>query len=174
MTWVYDGATDMWHQRLSYEPYTQSYNRHRSSCFLNFQNQRLVADYQNGSIYQLRRDVYTDNGWPLVAWRRTPHIWDGGARERVFMAFLQIEFRPGVGNQSGQGYDPQAILQLSRDGGTTFGQQINRTIGRAGQYLTRTIWRRLSFARDCVVDVKVIDPVNRDVVGATLRSATNA
>jgi hypothetical protein len=171
MTWVYDGSTDEWHQRLSYEPYTQSYNRHRSSCFLNFQNQRLVADYQNGSIYQMTRKAYTDAGWPLVAWRRTPHIWDGAARERVFMAMLQIEFRPGVGNQSGQGFDPQAILQISRDGGTTFGQMINRSIGRIGQYLTRTIWRRLSFARDAVIDVKVIDPVNRDVVGATLKSA---
>jgi hypothetical protein len=138
---------------------------------LNFQNQRLVGDYQNGSIYQMSREVYTDAGWPLVAWRRAPHIWDGAARERVFMAMLQIEFRPGVGNQSGMGYDPQAILQISRDGGTTFGQQLNRGIGRAGQYLARTLWRRLSFARDAVIDLKVIDPVPRDIVGATLKRA---
>jgi hypothetical protein len=182
-TWVYDGSTDLWHQRLSYEPYSQSWNRHRSNCFVNFQNQRLVGDYQNGSIYQMTRQAYTDNGWPLVAWRRAPHIWDGttdargnalgGARERVFMAFLQLEFRPGVGNQSGMGVDPQAILTISRDGGVTFGQQIARGIGAAGQYLTRTIWRRLSFARDAVVDVKVYDPVNRDIVGATLKKSEN-
>lgn len=173
MTWCYDGSTDMWHQRLSYEPYSQSWNRHRSSCFLNFQNQRLVADYQNGSIYQMTRQAYTDAGWPLVAWRRAPHIWDGAARERVFMAFLQIEFRPGVGNQSGPGFDPQAVLQISRDAGTTFGQMLNRSIGRAGQFLTRTIWRRLSFARDAVIDLKVYDPVNRDIVGATLKKGEN-
>jgi hypothetical protein len=130
---------------------------------------RLVGDYQNGSIYQMTRQAYTDAGWPLVSWRRAPHIWDGGARERVFMAFLQLDFRPGVGNSSVVGTDPQAILQISRDGGTTFGQQMKRSMGKIGQFLNRVIWRRLSFSRDAVIDVKVYDPVNRDIVGATLR-----
>ncbi len=169
MTWVYDGSTDMWHQRLSYEPYSAAFNRHRSNCFLNFQNQRLVGDYENGSIYQMSRAAYTDAGWPLVAWRRAPHIWDGGARERVFMAFLQLDFRPGTGVSYGMGSDPQAVLTISRDGGTTWGQELRRSIGRIGQYLTRVIWRRLSFGRDVMVDVKIYDPVNRDIVGATLR-----
>lgn len=168
-TWVYDGTTDQWHERLAYEPYSNTWNRHRSNCFLNFQNMRLVGDYQNGSIYQMTRQAYTDAGWPLVSWRRAPHIWDGGARERVFMAFLQLDFRPGVGNSSVVGTDPQAILQISRDGGTTFGQQMKRSMGKIGQFLNRVIWRRLSFSRDAVIDVKVYDPVNRDIVGATLR-----
>jgi hypothetical protein len=169
-TWCYDNTTDMWHQRLSYEPYSQSWNRHRSNCFLSFQNQRLVGDYQNGAIYQMTRFAYTDSGWPLVAWRRTPHIWDGAARERVFMAYLQIDFRPGVGNQGAvMGTNPQAFLQISRDGGTTWGQILTRYLGKAGQFLNRVIWRRLSFSRDAVIDVKVYDPVNRDVVGATLK-----
>jgi len=170
-TWVYDGTTDLWHQRLAYEPYAGLWYRHRSNCYLNFQDQRLVGDFENGSIYRMSRAVYTDNGWPLVAWRRAPHIWDGGARERIFMAMLQLEFKPGTGNSSGQGVNPQAILRISRDGGTTWGQQLFRNIGAIGQYLTRTIWRRLSFARDAVVEVKVYDPVNRDIVGATLKKA---
>ena len=79
-TFVFDGMTQLWHKRLSYDPYAGVWHRHRSNCFLNFQNQRLVGDYQNGSIYQMTRTAYTDAGWPLVAWRRTPHIWDGGGR----------------------------------------------------------------------------------------------
>lgn len=172
-TWVYDGSTDMWHQRLAFEPYSGLWYRHRSNCFLNFQNQRLVGDFQNGSIYRMDRSVYTDNGWPLVAWRRSPHIWDGGARERVFMASLQIEFKPGTGNTYRPGFNPEAVLTISRDGGTTFGQELRRHIGKLGTFLTRAIWRRLSFSRDAVVDVKVYDPVNRDIVGATLKKGEN-
>lgn len=172
-TWVYDGSTDLWHQRLAFEPYAGLWYRHRSNCFLNFQDQRLVGDFQNGLIYRMDRSVYTDNGWPLVACRRTPHIWDGGARERVFMAFLQLDFKPGVGNSTGLGVDPQAVLTISRDGGSTFGQEIRRAIGRIGQYITRVLWRRLSFSRDAVIDVKVYDPVNRDIVGATLKRSEN-
>jgi hypothetical protein len=173
-TWVFDGMTGLWHERLSFEPYSGKWNRHRSNCFVNFQNQRLVGDYQNGSIYQMTRSAYTDAGWPLVAWRRTPHVWDGGARERVFMASLQIEFSPGVGNQTGMGTDPQAVLTQSKDGGTTWGQEIRRSIGRVGHYIARTIWRRLGVTRDSVFDVKVYDPVKRDVVGATLKRGDNS
>ena len=168
-TWVYDSSTDMWHQRLAYEPYAGVWYRHRSNCFMNFQNQRLVGDFQNGSIYRMDRSIYTDNGWPLVAHRRTPHIWDGGARERVFMASLQIELKPGVGSANGSGIDPQAVLTISRDGGTTFGQEIKRSMGKIGRYMNRVIWRRLGFSRDAVIDLKVYDPVNRDIVGAALK-----
>jgi hypothetical protein len=169
VTWVYDSQTDMWHKRASYDPYSNTYHRMRAAAFVNFQNQRLVGDYQNGSIYRLTREAYTDAGWPLVAWRRTPHVWDGGARERVYMASLQIEFAPGVGTQINMGSDPQAVLQISRDGGVTWSQQFKRGLGKVGAYLNRVIWRRLSFSRDTVVDVKVIDPVKRDVVGANLK-----
>jgi hypothetical protein len=170
-TWVYDLQTDMWHERLSYEPYSATWNRHRSNCYLNFQDQRLVGDYENGSIYRMDRGTYTDNGWPLVAWRRTPHVWDGGARERVFMAMMQIEFSPGVGTSTGLGVDPQVILTQSKDGGTTWGQEIRRSLGKIGAYLTRVIFRRLGVTRNTVFDVKVYDPVKRDIVGATIKKA---
>lgn len=172
VTWCFDFSTNMWHKRLSYDPYAPAYHRHRSNCFANFQNQRLVGDYQNGSVYRLDRTVYTDAGWPLVAWRRTPHIWDG-KRGRTFVASLQIEFAPGVGTQTGLGQDPQAILTISRDGGTTFGSEFKRAMGKVGAYLNRVIWRKLRFARDMVIDVKVIDPVNRDIVGAEIREGSD-
>lgn len=169
-TWVFDFATEMWHRRASYDPYAGQFHRHRSNCFTNFQNQRLVGDYQNGSVYQMTRSAYTDAGWPLVSQRRTPHIWDGGGRNRVFMASLQLDFAPGVGMQTGLGADPQVILKTSRDGGTTYGSEFLRSLGKVGNYLNRVIWRKLSFSRDAVIEVTVIDPVKRDVVGATLKS----
>jgi len=170
-TLVYDLTTEMWHERGSYDPYAGVFHRHRSNCFLNFQSQRLVGDYQNGNVYRMDRAVYQDDIWPLVAQRRTPHIWDGDARQRVFMASLQIEFSPGISTpQSGLGTDPKASLRISRDGGVNYGSQIVRSIGKAGQYLARAIWRRLSFARDSVIEVSVDAPVNRDVTGATLKA----
>ncbi len=170
-TWVYDFTTNFWHERASFDPYSGQFHRHRSSCFVNFQNQRLVGDYQNGSVYQLTRSVYKDHIWPMVALRRTPHVWDDGARERVQNVQLQIEFSPGVGNQNGMGTDPKALMRLSRDGGTTWSQELAASIGKVGQYLNRCIWRRLGFARDTVFEVKVVDPVKRDIVGATLKNS---
>jgi len=32
------------------------------------------------------------------------------------------------------------------------------------------MWRRLGFGRDNVIDLQVIDPVRRDLIGATLKA----
>jgi hypothetical protein len=172
--WVYDGQSGLLHKRLSYDPYAKAFHRHRSNCFMNFGGMRIVGDYQNGALYQLTRNAYTDAGWPLLAKRRAPHIWDKGERGRVFMASLQLDFNVGVGNPSGMGSDPQAGLAISRDGGKTFGGRINAPLGKIGEWRTRTMWRKLGWGRDVVVDVEVIDPVNRDLVGATLKAFSSA
>src|SRR6266404_8972051 len=170
VTWCYDAQSGLLHKRLSYDPYAQKFHRHRSNCFMNFQGMRIVGDYQCGSLYQLTRDAYTDAGWPLWAKRRSPHIWDKGQRGRTFMASLQTDFLPGVGNPSGMGSNPQAGITMSHDGGKTFGQRWAAPIGQIGQYKNRTMWRRLAFGRDNVVELDVIDPVRRDLVGVTLKA----
>jgi len=170
VTWCYDAQSGLLHKRLSYDPYAQKFHRHRSNCFMNFQGMRIVGDYQCGSLYQLTRDAYTDAGWPLWAKRRSPHIWDKGQRGRTFMASLQTDFLPGVGNPSGMGSNPQAGITMSHDGGKTFGQRWTAPIGQIGQYKNRTMWRRLAFGRDNVIELDVIDPVRRDLVGVTLKA----
>ena len=172
--WCYDGQSGLLHKRLSYDPYAKAFHRHRSNAFMNFAGMRIVGDYQNGALYWLTRNSYTDAGWPLLAKRRAPHIWDKGQRGRVFMQSLQLDFNVGVGNPSGMGSNPQCGLSISRDGGKTFGNRIYAPMGKIGEYRTRTMWRRLGWGRDNVVDIEVIDPVNRDLVGATLKAFSSA
>ena len=172
--WVYDGQSGLLHKRLSYDPYAKKFHRHRSNAYMNFQGMRIVGDYQNGALYQLTRNSYTDAGWPLLAKRRAPHIWDKGQRGRVFMQSLQLDFNVGQGNPSGMGANPVCTLAISRDGGHTFGARTSAPMGAVGEYRTRTMWRKLGWGRDNVVDIEVIDPVNRDLVGATLKAFSTA
>jgi hypothetical protein len=90
------------------------------------------------------------------------------------MASLQIDFLAGVGNASGLGSDPQAGLAISRDGGKTFGNRWFAPIGKMAQNRIRTMWRKLGFGRDNVIDIEVIDPVSRDIVGVTLCAFSSA
>lgn len=170
-TWVYDVSSEMWHQRLSYDQNLGIFHRHQSNCFCNFQNLRLVGDYQTGQVFQMSRQFYTDAGDPLVALRRCPHLWSAEDRQRLFHASLQIEFAPGVGLQTGQGSDPQAMLKWSDDGGASYGTEHWRTIGKAGRTKNRALWRRLGQARDRVYELRYSDPTQRDIVGATLYAA---
>jgi hypothetical protein len=167
-TWCYDVSSEMWHERASFDQTTGTFHRDRANCFVNFANLRLVGDFQTQTILRLNRQTYTDNGFPLIAVRRCPHLWSKENRERIFHNSLQVEFSPGVGLQTGQGSNPQAMMRFSDDGGTTYGTIRTTTIGAAGRYKNRAMWRRLGTARDRVYEVSISDPVKRDIVGATL------
>lgn len=168
VTWVYDMAENEWHQRARFT--SGVFGRHRSNCYLNFANMRLVGDYANGKIYRMSRDYYDDAGDPLVTVRRAPHVWDEKNRDRVYHSQLQVEFTPGVGKQTGQGSDPQAMLRWSDDGGQTWSNIRSTSIGAAGRTKNRAMWRRLGQARDRVYEVSMSDPVKRDIVGASLEA----
>lgn len=173
-TWVYDATLPpdlAWHERLSFDPYADTFHRHRSNCYMHFAGMHIVGDYQNGVIYQMTRSAYTDAGWPIKAVRRSPYIWNAQSRERVFMSQLQVDFRLGQGTAYGQGSNPQAYLRISRDYGATYGSSVPAPMGAQGQTTNRCIWRRLGWSRGAVAQIEVIDPVNRDIAGVTLRAA---
>ena len=67
---------------------------------------------------------------------------------------------------SGQGDDPQVMLQMSNDGGHSYGSENWRGAGKLGEYKKRLIWNRLGASRDRVFRIKVTDPVKWVILGA--------
>lgn len=74
----------------------------------------------------------------------------------------------GVGLASGQGSDPQAMLQWSDDGGFTWSNEMWAPIGQMGERKRRVRWRRLGKSRDRVFKVTITDPVKVVIVGASV------
>jgi hypothetical protein len=168
LTWVYDVSTNMWHKWL-YTNNLNQYERHRGNCCAVFQGKVLVGDYENGQIYELDPNNYTDNGQKVRRLRRCPHIVTD--LQRQFFDELQIQFQPGVGLQTGQGNNPQAMLRWSNDGGSTWSNEYWVTIGKIGRYNNRAIWRRLGWSRDRIFEVVVTDPVKAVIVSANLKAS---
>ena len=167
LTWAFDNTTGLWHKWL-YRNNQNEYERHRGNCCAFFNQQVLVGDYENGKIYQLGRNYYTDDGQPIRRIRRAPHITSD--LQRQYFHELQIQFQPGVGLSTGQGNDPQAMLRWSNDGGSTWSNEYWTTIGKQGKYLNRAIWRRLGFSRDKVFEVSISDPVKAVIISANLKA----
>ena len=94
LTWAYDIASGMWHKWL-YTENDGTYSRHRGNCCAVFQSMVLVGDYSNGSIYELDKQNYTDNGQKTRRLRRAPHLVSDFQRQ--YFDELQIQFQPGVG-----------------------------------------------------------------------------
>jgi hypothetical protein len=175
LTWSYDLASGMWHKWL-YTNNDGTYTRHRGNCCAVFQGLVLVGDYQDGSIYEIDKNNYTDNGQYTRRLRRAPHLVSDFQRQ--YFDELQIQFQPGVGltgittplNNEVVGADPQAMLRWSNDGGSTWSKEYWTSIGKIGKYKNRAIWRRLGMARDRVFEVVVSDPINAVIVSANLKA----
>jgi hypothetical protein len=168
LTWVYDVSTTMWHKWLSIDT-TNTYHRHRGNCSALFNGKVYVGDFDNGIIYMLDPNNYTDNGQEIRRLRRAPHLVTDLQRE--YLEELQIQFQPGVGNQSDPGKTPQAMLRWSNDGGSTWSNEHWTSIGAVGLYKNRAIWRRLGWARDRVFEVVVTDPVNAVIISSNLKAS---
>lgn len=61
---------------------------------------------------------------------------------------------------------PEVMLQWSKDGGHSYGQETVREFGEAGDYKKRTIWYRQGRARDWVPKISVTDPVPARIIAA--------
>ena len=176
-TWVYDVATQAWHERAGWV--NGEFTRHRSNCQCNFLGNTIVGDFENGNIYKLNLNVYADNGdiqkW-LRSWRALPSNQNN--LKRTAHHSLQLNCEAGVGLNDGQGADPQVMLRWSDDGGHTWSNEHWSSMGKIGAYYQRVFWRRLGMTlklRDRVYEVSGTDPVKIAILGAELiLSPTNA
>ena len=170
-TWVYDAATQAWHERAGWD--NGSFTRHRSNCQCNFVGNIIVGDYQNGNIYTFDLDTYADNGqiqrW-LRSWRALPT--GTNTLKRTAQHSLQLDAQAGalltpiteyvyLTTEDGfrlitESYDnlidettlsvnppPQFMLRWSDDGGHTWSNEHWAQGGAVGAYGTRIFWRRL-------------------------------
>ena len=196
LTWAYDIVTGMWHKWLWVDT-NNVFHRHRGNCHTHFNNMNLVGDWENGQIYMLDPNTYTDDGGEIRRVRRAPHLVSDFQRQ--YFSELQILFQPGVGLSgnvagvnsptnavaglavaglaiAGQnslatlGANPQAMLRWSNDGGSTWSNEHWTTIGLQGAYKNRAIWRRLGQARDRIFEVVVTDPIKAVIVAANLKA----
>lgn len=169
-TWVYDAATQAWHERAGWS--NGAFTRHRGNCQVAYNNEIVIGDYQNGNVYAFDSDVYADNG-QIQKWLRTWRAIPTGQNNlrRTAQHGMQLDLETGVGLNLGQGDDPQLMLRWSDDGGHTWSNEHWVSAGKIGQYYRRAFWRRLGMTmklRDRVYEVSMTDPVKTYVMGAEL------
>jgi hypothetical protein len=170
-TWVYDVATQAWHERAGFE--NGSFTRHRSNCQAAFNNEIIVGDFETSDIYAFDMEVFADGGniqkW-LRSWRAIPT--GQNTLKRTIHHSLQLDCETGAffdpqlnnallteafefitaedGSYLVQEVDPlslssqpQIMLRWSDDGGHTWSNEHWVGTGAYGDYKKRVFWRRL-------------------------------
>jgi hypothetical protein len=167
-TWAFDAATNEWTERAGLTDGLLT--RHRSNCQMSFGGEIVVGDFENGNIYALDTTTYADNGSPqkwVRSWRAIPT--GKNSLKRTMHHSLQIDCETGVGLLSGQGEDPVMVLRWSDDGGHTWSNEHQLSMGKMGEYRYRAIMRRLGSSRDRVYELSGTDPVKITIMGAELK-----
>ncbi len=162
-SFLYDAKTDLWQE---VQTGTALVARHFAQYGISFNGKNYVCDTTTGTIYESQQACYTDNGQTITRQLRSRHVRMDGNTFGISELYLDIE--TGVGLQSGQGSDPMMMIQVSKDGGRTFGPERQVSMGKVGQYQNpRLITRRWGMARDFVWQFTVTDPVKFVVVGGS-------
>ncbi len=170
-TWVYDLTTNEWSEWAYRNVQTGEPGRHRAISHVFFNGKNYVGDYADGRVYELSLSTYTDDGDPITWERAFPHFED--KKQRIYWHSIQVDFETGVGLTSGQGSNPLVQLRWSDDGGRSWSNWHNRTLGAIGEYRTRVIWRRLGQSRSRVWSIRGSDPVRIAINDTTIAEVTS-
>lgn len=156
-TWVWDQVEQLWHEKAWYDPASGQLTRSRVNCHALAYGTNVVGDFENGWLYRLDSDVYTDFDGPVVRLRSFAHLGANGNRVSysAFMANMQV----------GQG-TLDVTLRWSDTRGYSWGIPVKRRVAVTGDYLAAPTWWNLGMARDRVFELSWSSPVETALQGA--------
>jgi hypothetical protein len=151
-TWVYDINTGEWHERESY-----GYDHWRAAWVVKCYGKTLVGDTQSGNIGEIHSTTYSE--WGDILNREATTGCTYAENRWAFFDRLELDMEVGRGLESGQGSDPQVMLDVSDNGGIDFRALPNRSLGTTGQYRKTIHWDGMGRSRERVHRIRVTDPV---------------
>lgn len=160
LTLVYDVATQQWHERASYP----DNSKWRGNWIAQRGDFVLAGDYENGSVYELDLDTYTDNSQPIHWVATTQEVHQD--RKRIIHKALELHVESGVSLISGQGEEALMWMSYSDNQGRTYGNERIRSMGRIGEYQKRVTWKPLGQSKGRIYKFEGTDPVKRVLISA--------
>jgi len=126
-------------------------------------NKLIVTDAVDGRIGYLDEDVFTEYGDRLLAEKVTPPVFIDGV-STIFHE-LELIIDAGQGLITGQGSDPQVMMDFSDDGGRNWSYELWTDLGGIGEYYQRAVWRRLGESpQSRIFRFRVTDPIKRTFI----------
>lgn len=145
-TWTFDASENLWHERGYYNENTGELERSRLQCTSVGYGRQIGGDYQNGWLYEITTEEYTDFGGPVVRTVTFPHL--GNDAKRVCYNCFTADVQLGEGTEA-----LQLALRWSDTRGRTWGTPVRRQVDRVGEFESIATWWGLGMARDRVFEL---------------------
>jgi hypothetical protein len=157
-SWCYHQPSNSWFQMS----YGVEGGRYRGSSYAFAYGKHLMADYENGRVYELDFETHTDNGEVIQRQRATATIHGGlygvpGAT--LFFERVEFDVQVGMGLTTGQGSNPLLMVRFSDDGGKTWSGQESYELGAGGDYLRKVTLHQQGYSVFRIYELTFTDPV---------------
>ena len=168
--YVYDLKTNEWHIRTSRNYYTGK-NKNYLPLYACWWNNKIVTGCgESGNIYELDENYFYEDfdaqhRLPLLRVRQTPVIT---TNYKPFVIY-ELTCECNVGSMPEYNKPGFMLLQISKDGGYTFGNVREASLGRRGQYEKRVRWLNLGMVRQCVLKLSYSEPTDFVVSDSSIR-----
>ena len=182
-TFCYDSSSGLWHERLQLDGvnevrYPVIYQAFAFNKNIIANNETPTDELGNGLqvLYEFDNNYYKDDVLTGIIDGPSPPfppVYDSIdiQRQRILPHFTQenknlqynyfeMDIQKGVGNVDDT--DPEVTLNISRDGGMTYGNDIVMKMGAASAYMGRVREDMLGIARDAVFKITSDAPVRQE------------
>ena len=123
----------------------------------------------NSALLVFDQTINTDSSSSIQRQVVTKHIRNGGDEFSITELVLQMDVGEVPVTQ-----DYHITLEISRDGGRTYGSPRPRTFGLTGQYLNPQVkWQRLGSAKDFVLRFTMTDSIPFVIASAQMETSVN-
>lgn len=127
-------GSKIWHNRTSYN--NDVVGRDRANGAVTAYGRVIVNDYLSGRIGELSDSTYDEYGNEIIRTVASQPLTD--LNEPINVSYVELAVESGVGDSTTE--DPQISLEVSYDGGRSFGSKRYRSIGEQGDWLIRPRW----------------------------------
>lgn len=159
-TWVYDAAIDQWHERAKWvngewEPLGFNF-----VTYFEFDTGGQGKNWSGSDtdLASLESGVSVYQGYGVIVRERTwPHMVSPSYEP---ISYRSLEIAASTGEELLNAPDGANVtLEISNDGGLTFGPPLARSLGSVGRYMQRVRWNRLGTSRNRVFRLRCSDNV---------------
>ena len=155
-TWVWNAVTNEWHEEA--ELVGGEWEPSRIEQVTNLSGAHAIAGTKQ---YTVRTDAYALDGDVLARERTWPHL-AAPSMEMVTYAGVEIACTTGHGGS--------VTLEISNDGGFTWGAPLLRSLGAIGRWMERIRWMWLGASRDRVFRLRCTDAVPFNIHSANVEA----
>lgn len=138
-TFVFDTLTGLWHER-AHTSATGTLSRYRGQHHAYDGVDNLIGDFEDGKIYALKENIFTDDGLPVYRERTLPYI----PSEKKNVSYLRLELEMSVNDAL---TEQDIIMSWSDDYARTWSAPMSQSLGIKDADIKRIVWRRLGIGR---------------------------